>query len=177
MAGHMVVHFGFKGHRSLAPPSEIVTIPDEELDEANDPCKKASLGLKRYFPPKNMFVRNLLRRNWFQVKYAERVYAVATLSADGVSGGTAWATQMFIDRHKGAPCECYVYDQSSSLWYKWEGVGFMEIDAPPKPHGVWAGIGSRDLRLNGKQAIRSLMDYAGNATPSSDAALDSAPFS
>jgi hypothetical protein len=28
---------------------------------------------------------------------------------------------------------------------------------PPRPEGVWAGIGSRDLAENGRRAIRELM--------------------
>ncbi len=166
MLGHMVIHWTFSGHRSKAPLAELVELSNEQLDEADAPCKAASVGIKRWFPPKSMFVKNLLRRNWFQVKDSERVYAVATLSEDGiVSGGTAWATQMFIDRFGGEKCECYVFDQATEAWYQWGGKGgFVSWehlpDGPPAPHGVWAGIGSRELTLAGKAAIRALMGYS-----------------
>lgn len=161
-AGHMVVHWSFAGHRSKAPSTEVVELSPEQLEAADEPCKAASAGIKRWFPPKSMFVRNLLRRNWYQVRDAERVYAVATLTDGFVSGGTAWATQMFIDRFGGAECECYVFDQATEAWYVWGGDEMKWVrlpDGPPTPHGVWAGIGSRDLTLAGKNAIRTLMGY------------------
>lgn len=163
-AGHHVIHWSFKGHRSKAPPSEVVSLTDDQLEEANEPCKAASKGIGRWFPPKSLFVKNLLRRNWFQVKDAERVYAVASIDEKGfVSGGTAWACQMFIDRFGGAECECYVFDQETEHWYIWIGGEerwLLLPDGPPKPHGVWAGIGSRELRLSGKNAIRVLMGWS-----------------
>jgi hypothetical protein len=160
-AGHMVVHWSFEGHRSKAPASEVVVLSNEQLDEAEAPCKQASKSLQRWFPPKSLYVRNLLRRNWFQVREAERVYAIVTLLHGIVQGGTAWATQMFIDRFNGEKCECYVYDQETEAWFQWSGPNgwVMLPDGPPKPHGVWAGIGSRDLKQCGKDAIRSLMGY------------------
>lgn len=169
-AGHMVVHWSFSGHRSKAPVAEVVVLTPEQLEAADEACKAASGGIARWFPPKSLFVRNLLRRNWYQVKDAERVYAVATLETDRapfngiVSGGTAWATQMFIDRFGGRRCECYVYDQKTEAWYQWAGLSGetnweLLPDGPPKPYGVWAGIGSRDLLTCGKEAIRKLMGY------------------
>ena len=156
--GHSVFHFSFAGHRSQAPTEEIVILSPEQLEAADEPLKAASARVKRYFPPKSLFVRNLLRRNWYQVAAAERVYAVATLTDGLVSGGTAWATAMFIDRFNGAACECYVFDQAVSAWFIWNGDGWTPI-APPAPHGLWAGIGSRELQQNGKEAIRALLGY------------------
>ncbi len=158
-AGHNVVHWSFKGHKSSAPATEIVILTPELLDEADEPCKRASKTLKRWFPPKSLFVKNLLRRNWFQVKDAERVYAVAAIEKGIVTGGTAWATQMFIDRHDGATCECYVFDQEIAKWFQWVDSQWTEIESPPSPHGVWAGIGSRELNEAGKNAIRTIMSW------------------
>ena len=157
-AGHMVVHWSFAGHRSMAPPAEIVVLDDAQLQAADEFCLKASKTLKRHFPPKSLKVQNLLRRNWYQVKDAERVYAVVEKVTDGiVAGGTAWATQMFIDRHQGKRCECYIFDQETDSWYRWD-EGWFAIGAPPMPHGVWAGVGTRKL-TNGKIAIRTLMNW------------------
>jgi len=159
MAGHMVVHFSFAGHRTKAPAAEVVVLTPEQLDEADASCKAASVGIKRWFPPKSPFVKNLLRRNWFQVKDAERVYAVAKFEEGIVTGGTAWAVQMFIDRHGGQACEAFVFDQETDMWFMWDGSNWVAIGPPPVPHGVWAGIGSRDLLSNGKKAIRTLLGY------------------
>lgn len=162
-AGHTVVHWSFAGHRSRAPSVEVAVLSPEQLEAADEPCKAASKGIKRWFPPKSLFVRNLLRRNWYQVRDAERVYAVATLEDGIVSGGTAWATQMFIDRFGGAKCECYVFDQGTDAWYQWAGGERVKWEhlpnGPPAPQGIWAGVGSRELSATGKAAIRALMGY------------------
>lgn len=160
-AGHLVYHWGFSGHRSRAPISEIVTLNEDQLAEADVPCKRASARVKRYFPPKSPFVRNLLRRNWFQVAHSGSCYAVSKIENGLVAGGTAWATAMFIDRFGGAACPCYVFDQQDDWWYEWsgDGVGWTAMLTPPKPTGIWAGVGSRTLLENGKQAIRTLMEW------------------
>ncbi len=160
MAGHGVIHWSFDPHaaRSNAPKQEIVILTTAQLEEADAALAVAAKRIKRNPYPKNIFVRNLLRRNWYQVRDAERVYAVSSIDEKGmVAGGTAWATAMFMDRFQGA-CEVYVYDQLISAWLTWDGFHWMVVD-PPKPHGVYAGIGSRKLETNGKEAVRTLLDY------------------
>lgn len=157
-AGHTVIHFHFKGHKSSAPQVELVELTTEQLQAADEYVKRANGTLKRRFPTSKGFVNNLLRRNWYQVENSERCYAVATIKNGLVQGGTAWATQMFIDKHYGAACECYVFCQESGKWFKWEGF-WNEILLPPVPHGVWTGIGSRELKTNGKEAIRNLLGW------------------
>jgi hypothetical protein len=166
MAGHTVVHWSFAKHaaKSEAPVNEVVVLPQEMLNQADPYCERAAKTLGRYFPSHKPWIANLLRRNWYQVRDAERVYAVATIDNKGiVSGGTAWAVQMFIDRFDGGPCEAYVFDQKDECWYVWVGkakLGWNHLpEGPPVPHGVWAGIGSRDLLASGKAAIRALMGY------------------
>ena len=163
MAGHSVIHWSFANHKSDAPPQEIVVLTEEQLSDADEPCKKASASLKKYYPPKSPYVRNLLRRNWYQVAAAERVYAVSVIVDGIVQGGTSWATQMFIDRFDGGSCECYVYDQLEEQWFKWNGL-WEAVGSPPAPQGVYAGIGTRKLNNAGKQAIRSLLGYKKSGT-------------
>lgn len=160
-AGHTVFHFSFRGHRPRVPPGEVVTLSDAQLLEADPYLLRANATLRRTFPPKNPYAASLLRRNWYQVRDAQAVYAVATLGKDGlVSGGTAWAVQMFLDRHEGGACAAHLFDQATGRWHVWGEAGWRVVDAVPPPEGVWAGIGSRDLRDDGKAAIRALMGYA-----------------
>jgi hypothetical protein len=167
MAGHTVIHWSFKGHRTTAPKQELVVLNAEQLLAADEALKAAAPKLLKGYrvgrPPdrNDSFVANLLRRNFYQVATAERVYAVTSIKDGIVQGGTAWATQMFMDRFNGDPCECYVFDQVADGWFKWNGL-WEAISSPPEPFGVWAGIGSRDLQQNGKAAIRALLGYTGN---------------
>lgn len=158
-AGHSVIHWSFKYHRSDAPPQEIVCLSEAQLLVADKYLTRANRTLRRRTLSKgSQSVLNLLRRNWYQVEHAERVYAVSEVHGNAVKGGTGWAVQMFIDRHNGYPCEAYVFDQMLEQWFCWKGK-WEEIPLPPKPHGVWAGIGTRKLNTAGKTAIRSLMEW------------------
>lgn len=160
MLGHSVIHWSFNRHKSSAPKEELVELSEEQLVKADPYLVRANKTVGRRIPI-NLYVKNLLRRNWYQVQHAERVYAVAPIEHGQVQGGTAWATQMFIDRYDGAPCECYVFDLITEKWFVWKG-DWIEIESPPQPFGIWAGIGSRKLSTAGKNAIRTLMGYRGN---------------
>lgn len=161
MAGHLVIHWTFQEavRKVTAPESEIIVLSQDKLNLADTYLMAASSRVKRTFPAGSQYVNNLLRRNWYQVKDAERVYGVSKIDDKGmVDGGTAWAVAMFIDRFQGKPCEAYVYCQDASEWFTWDGFYWIGCE-PPKPHGLYAGIGSRDLRDNGKAAIREILGY------------------
>lgn len=52
----------------------------------------------------------------------------------------------------------WLFDQEKDAWFNWDGEGWVVMEGkPPKPEGVWAGIGSRDLKENGRRAIREVM--------------------
>lgn len=157
LKGHQVIHWSFEKHKTHVPESEVVPLTEEQLlaaDPALDRARKV-MGRGKSRTP---YVMNLLRRNYYQVRDAERVYAVASLAHKSVEGGTGYAVTMFLQRSAFLPCECYVFDQDVEKWFAWKGE-WVEIECPPKPHGIWAGIGSRKLTPAGKRAIRDLMDY------------------
>jgi hypothetical protein len=151
-AGHQVIHFSFGSHRSKAPDAEIVRLTEAHLLEADEHVRKANETLNRRYPASSDFVNNLLRRNWYQVRDSEAIFAVASFKSGQVTGGTAWAVQMFLD--KGGTT-AFVYDQVESRWMTWQG-GWEPAPEVPMPSGVYAGVGSRDLKENGKFAIRGL---------------------
>ncbi len=152
---HRVMHFSFAGHRTPAPRAERVILSPAQLREADPYLLAASRALHRAWPPRTHYAAHLLQRDWHQVKDSERVYAVASLGADGqIAGGTAWAVAMFIARHHGHACEAFLYDQAGRQWLQWQGA-WHAIAAPPRPRGQWTGIGARDLNPAGAAAIAS----------------------
>jgi hypothetical protein len=170
--GDGVIHFSFRGHETSAPDAELVVLTQSQLQAADRSCRVANKSLRRKFPAKSLRVTNLLRRDWYQVETAQACYGVSVFDRPSgetiplgtvfhmrVKGGTAWAVQMFIDRHHGAACPCYVFDQVLCHWFQWVGEGWQCIYEPPKPSGIYAGIGIRDILPMGKLAIRVLMDY------------------
>ena len=165
--GHSVIHWSFQGHKSQAPSSEVVVLDDASLGEADELLKRANATLRRRFPGKNRFINNLLRRNYYQVKWTESLYGVGELKKDQVQGGTAWAVQMYMDRftldgESMDTCRLYFYDQLLDQWMQWRGQWSVMDAPPPMPSGIWTGIGTRELSHNGKWAIRNVM---GGYTP------------
>lgn len=157
--GHDVIHFTFDGHKSLCSPDQIVKLDNKDLNIANPWLLKAKTVLKRNYPSKSKFVNNLLRRNYYQVKETDAVYAVGTFNpiSGQVDGGTAWATTMFCLIHDKP---FYFFHQDKNKWYEKHINGWQkEIRIPPKPvAGVWTGIGTRDINLDGKLAIDILLN-------------------
>tara|TARA_R110000772_G_scaffold17946_3_gene49934 strand:+ start:102030 stop:102587 length:558 start_codon:yes stop_codon:yes gene_type:complete len=105
----------------------------------------------------SFYVRNLVSRNWFQVKNAEAIFAVSTFLNDEhkiVNGGTGWAAQMAIDNNKPV----YFFDQIGYNWYQYNYTlkVFQLILEIPLLTEDFAGIGSANLNENGKEAIRDV---------------------
>lgn len=171
-AGHRVIHFSFANHKTQAPPDERTILTAKALASADPYCHQANKTLRRQFPAKSQYVSNLVRRNWFQVEFADSCYAISTFSIPigrtiplgtiinaQIDGGTAWAVEMFKNRHNRQSSPCYMFDQELAQWFEWSDSGWGCIYEPPRPRRIWAGIGSRRLNRNGKLAIRVLMDY------------------
>lgn len=146
----------------------MVELSPDALRQADEHLALANRKLCRTWPPKSAHSASRLRRNWYQIRNAERVYAVGRMDDAGrIEGGTAWAVTMFIDRHGGNACGVYFFDQDAERWVEWRGE-WVPIDEPPVPHGVWAGIGTRRLNEAGEAAIRRLLSAATrDASPTS----------
>jgi len=159
-AGHELIHITFQGYKPVEE-NFVKKLTSFELDEANQYVATTAKSMKRKWPSQNPHVNNLLRRNYFQVRFAERVYAVANFLPDDnsvlkISGGTAWACQLYVDRWYAGrdlkECELYFYDMTSNKWMQWWET-WKVIEKPPVPHGRYAGIGSRDITDEGILAI------------------------
>jgi len=162
--GQSVIHWSFEGHKHYVAEQEVVRLTQDQLLRADEALLKASKTLKRPWPGKrSKNVSSLLRRNWYQIAWSDSVYAVSTINEKNlVDGGTGWAVQMYLDRMASLaqfePIPLYVFDQAREQWFQWVG-GWKAINSPPKPQGIWAGIGTRDLNDAGKWAIRNLFGW------------------
>ncbi|WEM33278.1 hypothetical protein EJP02_217 [Escherichia phage EJP2] len=156
--GFQEVHFSFKKHNYVVDESTIIEIPDSILQDSTviDKLKKANYSLGRSIPKKGSYVYNLLARNTFQVLLTERVYCISPLaSPTTVSGGTAWAVQMYIDQYENPVI--YGYDPLRKEAYQYCNTKkeFITVDSVPAPTGKWTGIGSRETTENHMQAFVS----------------------
>ena len=116
---------------------------------------------------------NLLIRNWAQVKYSDEIFAIGTLVSKGkrifsdqpndkrlanqiaVTGGTGYAVEMGIQAGKTV----YVFDQDRNQWFKNQGGTWTRLTETPTIQSLnFAGIGTRNIRQNGVDAIKEVME-------------------
>ena len=159
VAGHRVINYSFSGHDTLVPKNTRRLLSENELLEGEEMIKNAAKYLRKNWSEYGGKPRKLIQRNFWQIKNADSVYAIADIKKDGrVSGGTGWAVTMAIIR--GVP-DIYVY--SSGAWFRWFGTtdpikGHWGKIVPSKPEGEYTGIGSRDIDENEIKAIWELYE-------------------
>ena len=181
--GIPTINYTFGGHaKQIRATGFQRLLSTKELDEADAHVKEAektigSREVTKGTDKQKEYKKNLQRRNWYQIKWADSVYAVGEFvpahqkkisdkekifvkGQTQVKGGTGLTVQMAIDNGKPV----YFFNQAEGTWYKWneganKGLGmFTHIKKPPKPTERFAGIGTRNINPKGKQAIRSLFE-------------------
>ena len=185
-AGHQVVHWSFEGHKSHGRPEHTYKLSEEELKEADPFLEKANLSLGRRLSYHKPWLINLLRRNWYQVREADSVYAVGTLSDTavmgqlestgnwmsppakdrmGVNGGTAWTCQLYNDTWPERdddviyPFQLFLYEQNKREFFQFkhtEQAWYHVNGVIGRPSGIYAAIGSRDLNEYGQAFIEEM---------------------
>lgn len=151
--GVKTIAYSFHGHVQEGKNPMILT--GKELDEGWKHVLIAEKTLKRNVESMtSTYMRSLLCRNWFQVKNATAIFAIGKFDSDDeVSGGTGWAVQMAIDNEKLV----FVFDQEKNCWK--EFIFTFHVFAPfidPFLTKDFAGIGTRNLNDNGRDAIRKI---------------------
>ena len=129
-------------------------ITQEQFEEGKEHVLKANETLHRR-PDAYM---NLLSRNYAQVKNADAIFAVGHLKNGIVDGGTGWAVQMAIDDNKPV----YVYDQTRKQWFSNINGQWQVFSGIPKLTKNFAGIGTRELNQDGKDAIKQVYENTFN---------------
>lgn len=163
-AGHDLVHFIFDEHEYRGSEHTRILTQDELLI-ADPHLMNANQILKRKFPTKSQNTNSLLRRNFWQIKDSDSVYAITGIDeATGIPiGGTAWAIVMFMQRYTDND-KIYIFDQFEDQWFKlnplqigqsvWDKISPDDV---PTPTGKWTGIGTRIyFNDSAKNAIRGV---------------------
>jgi hypothetical protein len=151
--GVKTISYSFWNHKHEGRNPKILS--GIELKEGYEAAKKADIILKRNFDRiQYQYVKNLLARNWFQIKNSDTTFAVGKFSNKKltiVDGGTGWAVQMSIDNNRPV----FVFDQKLNGWFKfnYHSQVFEQISVTPTLTKNFAGIGTRELQENGKLAI------------------------
>src|SRR6185369_10790244 len=72
--GVKTIAYSFEGHTQYGKNRKILTVT--ELEEGFEAVLKANETLKRYPQGQPTYVKNLLARNWFQVKNSRAIFAI-----------------------------------------------------------------------------------------------------
>lgn len=152
--GIHVIVWSFHGHNTKSPCKRILT--KEELMEGYEHVKIANKTLKRNIYNLSQYVKNLLSRNWYQVKNSQSIFAIGMIQDNMkiVNGGTGWAIQEGIDNKK----IIFVFDQNKKCWcsYNYDKELFEDYDNIPILTNRFAGIGTREINDSGIKAIKDL---------------------
>lgn len=159
-----IKHYQMLGNKT---PNGNVDLKLEDLDSnVDDILKRTAKRIGRTFPTKNEYVNNLMRRNNAQVVNADTIFAIGVIENNQVLGGTGWAVDMAINEyHKPVN----VFDQNKNQWFKWnyDTNSFERIDTPILTKN-FAGIGTREINNNGKQAIKEVYQKTQNSLKPKD---------
>ena len=181
-----VFMFTFPGHRCKIPQTpqriNVRVMTTDDFWTAQPLVDKANASLKRS-TGKLMFTQHLLKRDAFIALNSNAIYAISDFDKSGngvgVQRGTAWACQVFYDRMEPGMLRLFLFSQSKNSWWQcYKGVPgdktkngpwmrwlcgspaapviWKQIDKPEPLKGTVACIGTRDLKENGRQAIKSL---------------------
>lgn len=135
---------------------------ENELEEGWKQVLLCEKPIKRplYKIKHNTYVKNLLCRNWFQVKNSESIFSIGQLVKGSdrlVDGGTGWAVQMAVNNNKPV----FLFEQNLKEWliYVRYPNKFVSINIIPPLTENFAGIGTRQITDAGKKAIKEILEF------------------
>lgn len=151
-------------------PESLYALNAQQLQEVETAYTAATNRLGRKLLDANSYTGKLVRRDYLQVKSADGVFAIGRIYRPGeknskgyvvrstipsVDGGTGYAVQMAIDMHKPV----HVYEQMYKQWYMFDyNENTFIAEGTPVLTTNFAGIGTRQLSEDGKQAIRDVFE-------------------
>ena len=155
--GGKCVAYSYKTYYHTSPNK--FEISESDFQEGIDMVKKSCLKMKRRFSEKYI---NLTARDWSQVKYSSQVIAIGKIEniKEGIiKGGTGYAVMMGILTDKIVN----VFDQDLNQWFEYKNdIGLVEV-LNSDVYIIcndFAGIGTRDLKDNGKKAILDVISHS-----------------
>ncbi len=148
-----VVAYSFNGHNTKSSNTYILS--PNQLKEGFKHIEIANDRLSRNIYNISSYVKNLISRDYYQVKNSDAIFAIGRLQTENtVMGGTGYACSVAIDLKK----IIYLFEQNDNQWYyyDYETDKFEIYEEVPKLTEKFAGIGTREINDNGINAIINL---------------------
>jgi hypothetical protein len=153
--GVNVVAYSFVEHNTKS--SNLKVLSKKQLEDGFKHIEIANKKLNRNIYNISSYVKNLISRDYYQVKSSDAIFAVGIFNGiDEVNGGTGWAVQIAIDNKKPV----YVFEQNDNQWYyfDYESEKFEIFEGTPVLTDKFTGIGTRKINNNGIKAIINLFN-------------------
>jgi len=153
--GFNVVAYSFDNHNTKS--NNVFILNPRQLRDGFKHIKQANKRLGRNIKNLPSYIKNLISRDWFQVKSSDAIFAIGNLEhEDSVQGGTGYAIACAINVKK----TIYFFEQNDNQWYyfDYESDRFEIYEEIPKLTKKFAGIGTRDINDNGIKAILYLFN-------------------
>ena len=148
-----VVAYSFAGHNTKS--SNTLILSPNQLKEGFKHIEIANKRLNRNIYNISSYVKNLISRDYFQVKSSDTIFAIGRLQTENtVMGGTGYAVSCAVDLKK----PIYFFEQNDNQWYyyDYESDRFEIYEEIPKLTEKFAGIGTRNINNEGIRAIVNL---------------------
>jgi hypothetical protein len=130
----------------------LVVLSDDELKKGDFSLVYVSKRLNRVLSEIPL-VRSVLQTIWHQINNSSQVFVVGAIQSDDtVRGGTGWGAELARLWKK----PLFVFDQGKRSWFRWSGAAWEIAIQPVISSELFAGIGTQNLEVAGRDAIREL---------------------
>ncbi len=151
--GFNVIDYSFDGHNTNS--KNRVILNNKQLKDGFEKIKITNKRLNRNINNLSSYVKNLLARDWYQVKNSDTIFAIGLMNSENtVAGGTGYAVSMAVDEKK----PIFLFEQNHNQWYyyDYQSNRFEIYEEIPKLTKKFTGIGTRKINNNGICAIITL---------------------
>lgn len=146
------VNYSFDGHLNERTRG-LHVLGREELIAGDVSLQYVSRLLNRNYTQKGDVFRKVLQTLFHIVNRSREVFVVGEVRDDlTVKGGTGWGAEFAKLCNK----TLHTFDQTQDTWLRWNGESWEAVENPAIGEAQFAGIGTRFLQDNGKQAIERL---------------------
>lgn len=148
------INFTFEGHQ-VTRQRGLHTLTPEELSRGDVSLEYVSKLMGRRYTD-SPTIRLILQTIWHQIMSGQEIFVVGEILDDlTVKGGTGWGAEFAKLCNK----PLFVFDQKSSMWYRWNRMHWDQLSGQDEPritHAHFTGTGTRFLTDEGTQAIELL---------------------
>jgi hypothetical protein len=146
------VNYSFAGHANEHSRG-LHELSREELMKGDVSLHYVSRLLNRNYTQKGETFRKVLQTQFHIVNSSQEVFVIGEVQADRtVKGGTGWGAEFAKLCNK----RLYTFDQTQGVWFLWTQEQWKQERQPAIRERHFAGLGTRFLQDNGREAIAGL---------------------